>query len=130
MKRLLVAALVLGALAVQPGAGWSSASLVRFFHSPSGNIQCEVASKDPRGTYAYCQTFKAPRSVQLFATGRLKTCTGMKCLGDGPENAFTLAYGRSTTVGPFRCTSLTTGMRCTLPSGHGFLLGRTGLTRV
>jgi hypothetical protein len=63
---------------------------VRWFHSPTRNIQCEVSSGRPRGTYAYCQTFRRPRSVTLRATGRMTTCTGNRCLGNGPENAFTL----------------------------------------
>jgi hypothetical protein len=59
----------------------------------------------------------------------MTACPGTRCLGNGPENAFTLRYGRSVTVGPFRCTSQTSGMRCvTTSSGHGFLISRNRLS--
>jgi hypothetical protein len=104
-----------------PAAG----ATVRWFHSPSGNIECEV-----RSAYAYCQTWKPPRSVELRVSGRLRRCSGVRCLGNGPTNATTLRYGRSLVVGPFRCTSLTIGMRCLVRStGHGFLLSRAGIAR-
>lgn len=108
----------------------SALAVVRWFHSPTRNIQCEVASARSRGTYAYCQTFRKPKSVTLKATGRMTTCTGNRCLGNGPENAFTLRYGRSTTVGPFRCTSRVNGMRCDVRrTGRGFLISQAGLRR-
>jgi len=129
VRRLAVGAALLGALALLPAASGASPS-VRWFHSPSRNIECEVAWHDSRGTYAYCQTDAPPRSVTLHANGTLKTCTGGRCIGNGPEGAFTLAYGTSTSVGEFRCTSLRAGMRCVVPSGRGFLLARAGITRL
>jgi len=111
------------ALAFAPVAAGAT---VRWFHSPSGNIECEV-----RSTYAFCQTWKPARSVELRAGARLERCSGVRCLGNGPSNATTLGYGRSVVVGPFRCTSLTTGMRCLVRStGHGFLLSRAGVARI
>lgn len=99
----------------------SANAAVRSFHSPTGNIQCQVSAHDAVGTAAYCQTFKPARSVMLSASGALKTCRGTGCLGDGPEDAFTLKYGRSVTVGPFRCTALQSGVRCVATaSGRGF----------
>jgi hypothetical protein len=81
--------------------------------------------------YVFCQTGMPPRSVELRVNGRLKRCTGVRCLGNGPTNATTLQYGRSLVVGPFRCTSLTTGMRCVVRrTGHGFLLNRAGVARI
>ena len=112
-------------------AAVAAVATVSWFHSPSGNIQCEVAAADLRGTYAYCQTFVRPRSVRLSASGRMRVCTGTGCLGNGPENAFTLRYGRSVHVGPFRCTSLVSGMRCVVArTGRGFQISRETLTRV
>jgi hypothetical protein len=103
---------------------------VRWFHSPSGNIQCEVSAHDERGTYAYCQSFEPARSVMLRRGGGMKVCRGEACLGNGPENAFTLGYGRSVRVGPFRCTSLERGMRCKIVrTGRGFLISRQALKR-
>jgi hypothetical protein len=109
---------------------WSPASsaAVRWFYSPSGNIGCEVAAADPRGTYAHCQTVNPPRSVVLKANGHSRICRGTSCLGNGPENAFKLGYGHSVRVGPFSCTSRTDGMRCVVTrTGHGFLLSRQSL---
>jgi hypothetical protein len=104
----------------------AAGATVRWFHSPSGNIECEV-----RATYAFCQTWKPPRSVELRPGKPLKRCSGARCLGNGPDNATTLRYGRSVVVGPFRCTSLTTGMRCVVRrTGHGFLLSRAGVARI
>jgi hypothetical protein len=109
----------------------ASLAAVRFFHSPSGNISCEVASnRATLGTYAFCQTVDEPRNVTLHADGSMKICNGVGCLGDAPEGATTLAYGTSVRVGPFRCTSLTSGMRCVAaPSGHGFLISRGAIRR-
>jgi Family of unknown function (DUF6636) len=124
MSRALAVALV--ALALPAAAS----AKVRWFHSPSGNIQCEVAAKDPRGTYAYCQTFTPAASVKLNALGRSRVCHGGACVGNGPENAFTLGYGRSVRVGPFRCTSQTTGMTCReVRKGHGFHIASSGIQR-
>jgi hypothetical protein len=104
----------------------SAATPDKFFNSPSKNIGCQVGGKS-----AYCQTFKPLRSVTLSAAGALKTCSGVRCVGNGPTNAFTLAYGRSVNAGPFRCTSLLTGMQCiVVRTSHGFRISRAGVTRV
>jgi hypothetical protein len=124
-----VAALALAApLTLASPAGAAVAS----FHSPSGNIQCEVGWKRAGvGTYAYCQTFRPPRSVSLRRTGTFTSCRGTGCLGDGPEDAFTLGYGRSVRVGGFRCTSRTNGITCIVrASGRGFRIARQGLVRI
>ena len=127
MKRAALFTAVVVAAAVSATAARAA---VRSFHSPTGNIECEVAATDVRGTYAYCQTFRSPKSIRLAASGRMKVCTGTRCLGNGPEDAFTLRYGRSVDLGPFRCTSRTTGMRCVVRrSGHGFLISRDRLVR-
>ena len=108
----------------------SALAVVRWFHSPTRNIQCEVSGGRPRGVYAYCVTFRTPKHVVLRANGRMATCFGIRCLSNGPENAFTLRYGRSTNVGPFRCTSRVTGMRCVVRrTGRGFLISRASLRR-
>jgi hypothetical protein len=102
---------------------------IAWFHSPSGNIQCEVASHDVRGTYASCQTFRPLQTATLRANGRTTACTHGACpVGNGPENAITLAYGRSIRVGVFRCTSRVTGVRCVvIATGHGFTIARKGV---
>lgn len=126
--RLLLSAALIGGMAL---ATAEAQAKVRWFHSPTGNIQCEVAGNgDVRGTYAYCQTFKRAKSIRLRRSGAMRVCRGIGCLGNGPENAFTLRYGRSVTVGPFRCTSLERGMRCkVIRSGHGFLISKQRIRR-
>jgi hypothetical protein len=49
-------------------------------------------------------------------------------VGDGPEGAPTLDYGRSIRVGVFRCASSLAGVRCAIAAtGHGFLIARGGI---
>jgi hypothetical protein len=124
----LVIAAVTGSHAM---AQEQTAQTVRWFHSPSGNIECEVASRDPRGTYAYCQTFRSLRWARLGADGHTRVCSGHHCsVGNGPLNALILAYGRALRVGIFRCSSSRAGIRCVIVrSGHGFAIARAGITR-
>jgi hypothetical protein len=90
-----------------------------------------VSASDPRGTNVYCQAGTPAQSVTMQADARLELCRGVQCLGNGPVDATTLAYGRSVVVGPFRCTSLRTGMRCVVrSSGRGFLISRAGIRRI
>jgi hypothetical protein len=77
----------------------------------------QVAELRPNGSVTICKT----RNM------RSNNCD----LGNAGERAATLAFGRRVTVGPFRCTMLRSGVRCTvLASGKGFLLTRTKLTSV
>jgi hypothetical protein len=134
-KARIAAAAVGLAVALLAGPGQSGASAgttsatQRFFRSPSGNIECELDyGQAGLANAAYCQTFAPSRSVTLKPAGALKVCSGQGCIGNGPDNEKTLAYGSSTSLGPFRCTSLTSGVRCTLASGKGFAISRSGVT--
>jgi NHL repeat len=101
------------------------------FYSPSRNLSCTLADRDPRGTYVYCQSVKAPTNVRMRLNGRLKICRGTRCLGNPAGNTRTLGYGKKVTVGRFRCHSLRSGVRCTvIRSGKGFLISRSGVRRV
>jgi hypothetical protein len=129
-KRLALAAVGASCVSALSGGAAAAAAPPRSFHSPSGNIQCEVGN-GTAGAYAYCQTFEPARSAQLAAGGALRVCRGVACLGNGPENSVRLAYGRSLRAGPFSCTSLTSGMRCiVVASRHGFTISRAGVRRV
>lgn len=99
------------------------------FRSPSGNISCEINYERSGTTNAYCQTDSPARSVTMNSTGSYKTCTGEQCLGDSGEGTPTLAYGKATGVGPFRCESATTGVTCTA-NGKGFGISNSGITSV
>ena len=124
MWRSLLLSIALTLIVASPAL----AEEVKFFHSPSKNISCEVSSGGERGASAFCQSLQKPRSVTLSEQGTLKVCDGTKCLGDPPEDAFELGYGKSVKVGNFECMSKTTGMRCSVsPSGNGFELSRDKL---
>jgi hypothetical protein len=128
--RVGVSAVAIALAALIVGVAGASTNTVRWFHSPTGNIECEVASHDLRATYAYCQTFKPLQTASLGAKGHTTICTRRACpVGNGPEDATTLAYGQSLRVGIFRCTSSVTGVRClVIASGHGFKIAREGVT--
>jgi hypothetical protein len=130
-KRAAALAVALLATAALPGSALPNQQAARgasFFHSPSGNIECELDWQRGSGIAdaAYCQTFQPPRSVTMRPSGAMRLCTGVRCLGNGPVDAFTLQYGHATRLGPFRCISRPAGMRCTA-AGRGFLLARSGV---
>ncbi len=99
------------------------------FLSPSGNISCEVNYQRSGLTSVYCQTNTPPRSATLSADGSFTMCTGMQCLGNPGLTTPTLAYGATTGVGPYRCTSATSGVTCTA-DGKGFRIATSGITPV
>ena len=128
-SRALATAVLLAAVLIVVDAASADSNAVRWFHSPSGNIECEVASHDARGTYAYCQTSSPLQTARLTGNGRTSVCANRACpVGDGPTNATTLLYGHSVRVGVFRCASAVTGIRCTvIANGHGFRIAREGI---
>ncbi len=99
------------------------------FLSPSGNISCEVDHQRSGLTSTFCQTNTPPRSATLSADGTYTTCTGMQCLGNPGLTTPTLAYGTTTGVGPYRCSSATTGVTCTA-NGKGFRISTAGIAKV
>jgi hypothetical protein len=125
MRGRLIACAVFASAALSAAVAQAA---TRNFQSPTGNIECEVSSLARLG--AYCQTFKPAVSVTLHTNGRTRICRGNGCIGNGPDNMTTLRYGRSITVGPFRCTSTTRWMRCVVRrSGHGFTIAAQGIRR-
>lgn len=107
-----------------------------FFHSPSGNIACMIAT----GAWAEarCDIFRmttplpAPPADCDLDYGHafgidLQGSKGYRiCAGDtvADPNAPTLNYGEEINLGGFRCRSEKTGMTCTNPGGHGFRLSK------
>jgi hypothetical protein len=100
------------------------------FYAPSGNLECEIDSQFGQDslTEVMCLTETPPQSVTLGADSALKNCTGQTCLSNAGLNTPQLPYGTSITLGPFSCLSMTTGMKCTLGNGNGFVLARSGVT--
>jgi hypothetical protein len=83
-----------------------------------------------------CETYGTPAQVATLApSGAVTICVvggASPCdQGDFGEGTPHYAVGRSTTVGPFRCAVLATGVRCTVvASGTGFLMSKTATARV
>lgn len=124
----LIASLVL--VAALPSA--ASARSV-FFFSPTGNLGCQMVDNDARlRPSVYCQSYASRTSVTLSKNGALKVCRrSNRCIGDAPLGTGKLAYGRSRTLGRFRCTSRKDGIRCVIArSGKGFHIERVAVRRV
>jgi hypothetical protein len=106
-----------------------------YFVTPSGNIDCQMGDHGGTAAGIFCQSGKPPRSVGLRLNGRLQICRGARCVGNPGEGDVppirTLAYGKQSTVGRFRCRSQRIGVTCVvIRTGKGFLLNRSGVTRV
>jgi hypothetical protein len=135
VRRLPILLLLL-ALAVAASASSGSARGTKFvaFKTPSGNIGC-IYSSGP--DYLRCDIRSGLRpkppqpqscgedygdSVSMNRAGRARlVCHGDTALDPGARS---VAYGTSIVVGPFRCTSRTTGLTCQNPSRHGWFLSR------
>jgi hypothetical protein len=130
MRRSPVVATVAVTALLAAGTAQAS-SAQRFILSPSGNVSCELDFHSPAGTQVFCETFEPAQSVTMTLGGRLTRCHGQGCIGQPPENARRLSYGRQVRVGAFACTSAATGMSCVVTSsGHGFEISRDGVTRI
>ena len=103
-----------------------------FFFAPGVTTSCEVDVAMPKlGTTAYCQTYPHSASVVLHPSGKLAICHGIKCIGNPPDGIPTLTYGAWLDYGPFRCTSLKSGVKCVVRrTGRGFLISPTSIKRV
>ena len=122
---LAVAAVLATAIVV------SSAQALTFFHSPSGNIRCSILSGGVR-----CDTQQKdwqpppkPSSCHFDWGGSIGLSKHGKphflCVSDAVDPGRRLGYGDSLTRHRFRCTSLTSGVRCVNKrNGHGFKVSR------
>jgi Family of unknown function (DUF6636) len=101
------------------------------FRLPSGNIGCLYGP----GAVLRCDILSGlrpePRAAcELDWTGLTLGATGRAhptCAGDTAFDRSTpvLRYGRARRLGPFRCVSRRTGLRCSNRARHGFFLSRT-----
>ncbi len=100
------------------------------FYSPSGNISCEIDTQSGTNSenLAYCYTLSPPQSATLTAPSTLTSCTGGECLANAGIGTPTLPYEYSVTLDSITCLSLMQGMKCTLPSGNGFVIAKAGVT--
>lgn len=107
-----------------------------FFHAPSGNIHCLIATGDP--AEARCDmidltpTYRQPPPGcdfdwgNSFTVGLAARQGELACVSDSAINpdGLVLDYGKTISLGGFDCTSATTGMTCTNPAGHGFAIAK------
>lgn len=110
------------------------------FLSPSGNIGCSLENGAAPGTQgsaplAYCGTVSPPQSVVLEQDGSpsffpCSNDTDPRCLTGLTPDTPTLAYGQTARQGPFTCVSEETGVTCTVPSGRGVTVSRSGIVAV
>jgi hypothetical protein len=127
MRKIALAGLGIATAAVIFGP--EAAADQNAFLSPSRNISCEI---DVRQNYnmpdvTYCQSNSPPQSVHMSADGALTTCNGATCVGNPGIGTPILAYGQSTSLGPFTCASATGGITCTVGSGRGFTISSSGV---
>lgn len=116
------------ALAIPVSAGASAG----FFHTPSGNIGCNLTSD-----YVRCDiqqhSWTSPARPKWYdvdyggglQVGKRHRATFV-CAGDTTlHQGRVLAYGSSTSAGRFTCTSRPSGVTCrNRRSGHAFFLSR------
>lgn len=113
-------------------AAGQAAAADRAFVSPTGNLGCQITDRvDYAPNQVFCQSFNRPQVVRMGLNGRLRICRSERCLGNPAEDTPTLGYGRAITVGRFRCTMSTDGIRCRVrSSGKGFLINRDTIRRI
>jgi hypothetical protein len=132
-------AVVLGAAAALVGPGpiaTAAADTVAGFQTPSHRIACEYRHPTGQKASLRCDVRDPqspparPKSCAFdwgMAFGLSPTGPGRRlCVSDTVLNpkAKVLAYGASRTLGPYTCTSRTTGLRCGTAAHHGFVLSR------
>ena len=136
----LFAGVLLAALA----AAAPAAATTSYFETPSKNIVCAYYSATGTPATLECGVASglhppAPKPpspcpkvidpafnrIRIGARGRpYGFCSGDAGVLALAGRANVLAYGKTWSKGPFRCTSATTGLTCKNTAGHGFFLSR------
>ncbi|MBW9206128.1 hypothetical protein KV102_18065 [Mumia sp. zg.B53] len=104
---------------------------MRAFRSPSGNIVCRLNTDGARcdiGDFDFSPPPKPEgcedgwgRTLVVDDEGGFFSCDAPTLAGNSPE----LAYGKSTTLGSFGCTSQRTGITClNTETDEGFTVSR------
>jgi hypothetical protein len=135
LKALPAALLATVAVALGATAALAAPSKFVAFKTPSGNIGC-IYADDPHylrcdirsglrprpGRPSRCRDLEYGDSISMNRTGRAH----LVCHGDTAldPRARIVKYGSTLRVGPFACTSRTTGLTCSNASRHGFFLSR------
>ena len=115
MKALVVA--LIAALVVP-----SLAAAYASFRAPGRNVYCGLS--DPRLPAALiCWRASDGLSIGMNRTGRALPSPDRNNRGFHQDRARVLQFGQSWQRGPYRCSTRTSGVRCTNSSGHGWLFG-------
>jgi hypothetical protein len=126
MRRIVLLAALSSAAVIPAGA-----SAIVGFHSPSGNIRCDILKSGVRCDIGQ-KSWKSPPKPgscefdwgQSIGLGRQDKAHFL-CVSDATDPGRELAYGDSIARHRFRCKSLTSGVRCVKKrNGHGFKLSR------
>ena len=123
-----------GSSAAHPsGSASEPSTAVRAFAMPSGNIACTMSVDGVTCTIA-SYTYAPPvvggctevtgHVLVLNADGVAFSCVSGPPPAVAGDDVPELAYGKSTTVGDYTCTSATDGVQCVDASGKGFQLAR------
>ena len=117
---------VTGSTTVVASSPLATATSNGAFLSPTKNIACVI---NPAADYLVrCVTFSPPQLVTMSSTGSLSTCSGKQCaLGNPSPDEPVLPYGAATGEGPSQCLSSVSAMTCTVTSGKGFRISRSGI---
>ena len=112
----------------EPGGGGGDV------YSPlPGQIYCNMKDGNEDEFYVRCQSASLGQTVTLTLDGETTICTSGCALAAPPWSSRPprLPFEQNVTLDHFRCVSQTAGVLCTaLASGKGFLINRTGITRV
>jgi hypothetical protein len=114
-----------------PAENTTRTSTYTNFHSPSNNIECEMRTLEKEGLepLTFCQSREPPHWASVSPDGRVKH-GGAEEVGNMPSGGAAIPYGGSESLGPWTCLSLNSGMRCTIASGKGFEISRSGVTEL
>lgn len=111
-----------------------------FFRSPTGNINCLIATGDDAEARCDMQQLtpsftRPPPGCDLewgssFAIGLSDRKGQLACVGDTviDPNAVELGYGETLSLGGITCMSEKSGLTCTNPAGHGFTIAKATQT--
>jgi hypothetical protein len=122
MRRLIPLVIVAVSLAFAAPAG--ARTKLRFFKSPSGNVNCMYSSADGPGPFIRCDVLSAG-DVGFFLRRRGKGKRHMISDSVIDPRAKRLAYGKRRRFGRFTCRSYRSGLKCVnRRNHHGFKLSR------
>lgn len=115
--------------AAEPSAGVAKRTVIEFYaRNSAGQISCAIYDGYLGGPpSAFCESYAPDRQsvTKLNLAGEVVTCVSRndECgLGNAGVDTPTYGYGRSVTVGHFRCVVTRKGVRCVVrATGEGFL---------